>query len=435
MKNLKFALPLLFLLTAFSHQITIKEAIEDLTKIKGYDDYFPEKSKYGYVPIGTKGSKFFYWMFPSRSNPETDPLVFWFQGGPGCSSLTGLFFEQGPFSIKNAGDQQATLRPVAWNQKANIVFLDNPLGTGFSEAVEGEEPQNREDVQRDILEFFKKWFQLSDFKSFKGRDLYITGESYAGHWVPYISNALYHSKNPDINIKGLAIGNGWINSIDTYNNYPDFGALHPEQTDVTQEKYKEIKPVADLCSHIIPNNNPLFTYNRDPVCNWVLDTIWFDFKTQKQRFNIYNIHLKNDYPDHYTPFLNIPGVQKVLGVNKKFVDCDGTVYKNFYKHDWFLDSSIYLRPMLQDKNFKVWWYNGDYDFICNWFGEQETILDTSWNKQHEWKKVEWVDCPYGQCKTLGSVKFVKFHAAGHMVPHEQIKLSTDMLNEFIGANE
>ena len=113
---------------------------------RNYDDIFPEKTKFGYVPIGSNGSKFFYWMAPSRNNPQTDPLVFWFQGGPGGSSLFGLFFEMGPFYIKNQGDDKATLRPNAWNNNANIVFIDHPIAVGFSVGMAQDLPRNAKDI-------------------------------------------------------------------------------------------------------------------------------------------------------------------------------------------------------------------------------------------------------------------------------------------------
>jgi cathepsin A (carboxypeptidase C) len=81
-------------------------------------------------------------MAHSRNNPAKDPLVFWFQGGPGGSSLFGLFFEMGPFYIKNQGDDHATLRPNAWNNNANIVFIDHPIDVGFSVGQTKDLPQN-----------------------------------------------------------------------------------------------------------------------------------------------------------------------------------------------------------------------------------------------------------------------------------------------------
>jgi carboxypeptidase C (cathepsin A) len=53
------------------------------------------------------------------------------------------------------------------------------------------------------------WLKIADFSPYKGRDLYLFGESYGGHWVPQIGNRHYTAQNPDINLKGVAIGNGW----------------------------------------------------------------------------------------------------------------------------------------------------------------------------------------------------------------------------------
>jgi len=132
-----------------------------LANSQSYSDFFPEKSQYGFIPVGTKpDSKMFYWFFESRSNPDTDPLLIWLNGGPGCSSLIGLFFEQGPFEIKNQGDTKATLRSVAWNQKANVIFLEQPLGVGFSDANPADAPQDRKDMQDQFWQFITGWINL-----------------------------------------------------------------------------------------------------------------------------------------------------------------------------------------------------------------------------------------------------------------------------------
>lgn len=293
-------------------------ALQIAVKTQKYSDYFPEKGEYGFVQVGRSSeSKMFYWFFESRSAPEKDPLLVWLQGGPGCSSLIGLFFEQGPFYIKNKGDEKATLRKIAWNQKANIIYVEQPLGVGFSEAHQSDQPQNSEDVQNQFQSFIVNWLNLPQFIKFKGRALYITGESYGGHWVPYISKKLYMNDNPDVNFKGCAIGNGWINSEKIYYNYPEFAAQHSEKTEFSQEDFQKLFPTAELCQHMIPKNNPMVTYNRMEVCNTVYDTILVNPKTEKVKFNVYNIDLKTSYPDHFSSFINKPGVQKVLGVNKK----------------------------------------------------------------------------------------------------------------------
>ena len=83
----------------------------------------------GYVhPTATK--KLHYWFVQSQSNPSTDPVVVWFNGGPGCSSMEGFMAEHGPLHMND--DDTISMNPNAWNQKANMIYLEAPVGVGFS---------------------------------------------------------------------------------------------------------------------------------------------------------------------------------------------------------------------------------------------------------------------------------------------------------------
>jgi hypothetical protein len=84
----------------------------------------------GYLPVNDGfNSKLFYWFAPSQSNPSTDPISVWNQGGPGCSSNTGFFIENGPFHFNGTGLE---LNPFGWNRNASILWIDQPIGVGFS---------------------------------------------------------------------------------------------------------------------------------------------------------------------------------------------------------------------------------------------------------------------------------------------------------------
>ena len=77
----------------------------------------------------------FYWLFPSKSGySESDPLIIWFDGGPGCSDMLGMFYENGPYRIKHTGNNsiQLELNPYSWTNFGNILFIDQPRGTGLS---------------------------------------------------------------------------------------------------------------------------------------------------------------------------------------------------------------------------------------------------------------------------------------------------------------
>lgn len=93
----------------------------------------------GTLPIGEKGS-LFYWLFESRRNPSTDPLVLWLTGGPGCSGQIALFFENGPYKINE--DLSLRTNPYSWNNIASVLFVGQSLGTGHSTATELEEDED-----------------------------------------------------------------------------------------------------------------------------------------------------------------------------------------------------------------------------------------------------------------------------------------------------
>jgi len=72
----------------------------------------------------------FYWWFESRNDPKNDPLVLWLTGGPGCASEIALFHENGPY--KWGADKKLESNPSSWNSNANLIYVDQPIGTGFS---------------------------------------------------------------------------------------------------------------------------------------------------------------------------------------------------------------------------------------------------------------------------------------------------------------
>ncbi len=71
----------------------------------------------------------FYWYFEAETKPETAPLLIWLNGGPGCSSMDGLFLELGPFRVVNDKGAVET-NPYSWHKVANMLFIDQPVGTG-----------------------------------------------------------------------------------------------------------------------------------------------------------------------------------------------------------------------------------------------------------------------------------------------------------------
>ncbi|CAN1255052.1 Serine carboxypeptidase-like 34 [Linum perenne] len=169
----------------------------------------------GYIPVDENyGKALFYWFFEAAHKPENKPLLIWLNGGPGCSSVGyGAAQEIGPFLVKEGHDIE--LNPYAWNRAANLLFLEAPAGVGFSYSNNTYVPGDSvtETSAKDAYIFLVNWFRR--FPQFRSHDFYIAGESYAGHYVPQLAEAVYEgnknaSKDDHINLKGLIVGNALL---------------------------------------------------------------------------------------------------------------------------------------------------------------------------------------------------------------------------------
>lgn len=142
----------------------------------------------------------------------------WLTGGPGCASELAIFFENGPYQIND--DLTLKKNEYAWNNHANMLYVDQPVGTGFSKAKITDYVKNETEIAEDFYLFMTKFVET--YPEFKGRPLYITGESYAGHYIPSISAYIHKQQNADLNLQGFAIGNGWTDPLLQYPQYAQF---------------------------------------------------------------------------------------------------------------------------------------------------------------------------------------------------------------------
>ena len=195
----------------------------------------------GHLPANDSGEKYlFYWLFaPDLADSNVDehdvPLVIWLNGGPGCSSMDGLFLENGPLRLlkTDTGEYKVVAAETSWHQvPAYTLYIDQPVGTGLSFTTDTKGyPTNDEQVNIDFYYFLQSFFTLhaDKFVTLKEdpkpvfRDVYFSGESHAGHYIPSMMHYIVR-KNDDndnsnkivIPLAGAAIGNGWT---DPYHQY------------------------------------------------------------------------------------------------------------------------------------------------------------------------------------------------------------------------
>lgn len=144
--------------------------------------------------------KLYFWFFPSQDPKASDEIAVWLNGGPGCSSMLGLLTENGPFLWQD-GTLAPVKNPYSFSRLTNYVWIDQPLGTGYSVGT----PTIHNELE--LAEQFKGfWKNFVDTFNLKRRKVYFSGESYAGMYVPYIANSFLLANDTDyFNLKGIMI--------------------------------------------------------------------------------------------------------------------------------------------------------------------------------------------------------------------------------------
>ncbi|KAI6279320.1 hypothetical protein MCOR34_011231 [Pyricularia oryzae] len=178
----------------------------------------------GQLPISnnsTDENKMFFWFFPSQNPLAKKEIMIWLNGGPGCSSMAGLMQENGPF-LWQSGTFRPVKNPFSWTELTNVVWIEQPVGTGF--ATGKPNATNEEDVARQFLGF---WRNFVDTFALQGYKVYITGESYAGAYCPYIADAMIKANDMQyFNMTGMLIYDPVIGEDSMQEEVPVMGLIN-----------------------------------------------------------------------------------------------------------------------------------------------------------------------------------------------------------------
>ncbi|KAL4253795.1 Carboxypeptidase [Abortiporus biennis] len=205
----------------------------------------------GLIPISSAKNetrKLFFWFFPPGPQGSLDDLIFWTNGGPGCSSLEGLLQENGPFSW-SLGQAKPTPNEFSWTNLSSILFLEQPVGTGFSQGTP--DVRNEIDVASQIVGFFEQFLEI--FSELKGKNLWLSGESYAGMYVPYLANYIYENATTtlDLSLKGFWVSDPSIGTDLVMEEIPAvrFVQKYENVFAFNQSFMNELQTISDKCGY------------------------------------------------------------------------------------------------------------------------------------------------------------------------------------------
>ncbi|RHY09758.1 hypothetical protein DYB30_006395 [Aphanomyces astaci] len=423
-----------------NHSMAFNGMLDEAPVEEGFCDTTKQLS--GYFKIdGSKSKNYFYWFFESRNAPSTDPFVIWLTGGPGCSSILALLGENGPCTVND--DLTLKRNPFSWNEKSNIMWIDQPAGVGFSYGDTSEYDTDETMVGNDMYHFLQEFFQVHP--EYAQNDFYVFGESYAGHYVPAVAHRIYIGNqkddgNPKINLKGIGIGNGLTAPEVQYNWYPEMAHNNTYGVQaISDEIYATEKAALPACIKMIElcQKTNVACLVAQVYCNAALVTPY-----QLSGLNVYDIREKCEHlPMCYDfssieKFLRLPSTLEALHVSpksSKWESCNMVVHAAF-SYDWMKNFDGLVTPMVEN-GIDVLVYAGDADFIVNWMGCKAWTVALNWKYQSQFAQIEDVDWVVkgkkaGKVRSLQGLTFLQVFEAGHMVPMNQPENALYMLEEF-----
>ncbi|KAL0566430.1 hypothetical protein V5O48_012347 [Marasmius crinis-equi] len=370
----------------------------------------------------------------ARQSPSTAPLTLWFNGGPGSSSLIGLLQELGPCRITN-DSTSVTLNPFSWNTNSNILFIDQPVGVGFSHG--DMKVGTSQQAAADVWSFLQIFLKDSRFSGLASRDLAIWTESYGGHYGPtfaaYIFLSLYFlSQNAliasgeitgiPLNLKVLGVGDGLTDPLVQYPGYIEYAASNPYHPLVNQSvidrantSWLQAGGCRDQTTACYANGTDATCSAAQSFCNGrILNPLAGDF-------DVYYVLARD--PDPYPPPLDtyLATVQEEIGAEVTWTKSNSRVHSNFAATgDWMRNSRPDLETVI-DAGVRVIVYDGDADYILNFNGVEAMVdaLNTQFTplyKRQVFQNYTVNGELAGQFKNAGTFSYVRIYGAGHEVP-------------------
>ncbi|EOA27134.1 hypothetical protein CARUB_v10023233mg [Capsella rubella] len=414
--TLNLLLLLLFILSHHHHA----DSSSIVKFLPGFEGPLPFELETGYIGIGEDEEvQLFYYFIKSENNPKEDPLLLWLDGGPGTSSVTGLTVEIGPLTLKsevyNGSVPSLVSTTYSWTKMANIIFLDQPVGSGFSYSKTPPNKTSDTNEVKNIHEFLQKW--LSKHQQFYSNPFYVSGASYAGMIVPavvdIISKGNYICCNPPINLQGYVLGNPATHYEKEINYRVPFAhgmslisdELYESMKKFCKGNYFDVDPSNTKClklveeynkctekinqNHIlIPNCDDRITHNTSPDC----------------------FYYKYTLLEHWA---NKETVRKALHIKKGSIG-EWVRHNHSIPYDKDFISSVPYYMNNSIKGYRSLIFSGDHDMTLPSCATRAWIKSLNYSITHDWKPWIVKDQIAGYMRTYSNkMTFATIKGCGH----------------------
>ncbi|XAR51162.1 hypothetical protein NMG60_11005714 [Bertholletia excelsa] len=434
-----------------------------ITSLPGFNGSLPFYLETGYVGVGQdEDVQLFYYFVESQRNPLQDPFLLWLNGGPGCSGLCVLLFESGPlyfqFEGYEGGLPNLLLNDYAWTQNLNILYVDAPVGTGFSYSeTQGGYYVDDYKSAKQIYEFLRRW--LGVHTKFLENNLYVGGESYSGIIVPMVAQEIVYGneigRKPALNLKGYILGNPLTDSFIDDNSKVAFAhqlTLIPDElyNSVKQScngDYVNVDPSNVLCREDIDYINELLEDINlvnilEPYCGYASPHPQNFYRRRLLKEKLKPSLISSINPAYYCrDYLNVLAevwannetVQQALnvrmGTKGVWQGCNSSL-----AYEQVVTSSVAYHKNLTAASLRALVYSGDHDMSVPHLGTQAWIRALNLTLSNVWRAwfVDGQVAGYTRrfTKNNYALTYATVKGAGHSAPGYKPKQCYAMIDRF-----
>ncbi|KDR67991.1 hypothetical protein GALMADRAFT_1058390 [Galerina marginata CBS 339.88] len=408
----------------------------------------------GYINVGT-GMSMWFWFFESRVSPDSAPFTLWLNGGPGCSSMIGLFQENGPCQV-NADGATTVLNPFSWNNISNMIYIDQPIGTGFSFGTDT--VNSTQSAAPFVWQAFQILFESTQFAKYQSREFILATESYGGHYGPAFvtffdqQNALINSGKLTgelVTVSALMINNGWYDPLIQNKAYLDFATNAPgygqlQSTSVLKKmntSYFETGGCKDQETACYAAGTGA---NSNSICskadNFCSENLFSPAVGNRDSDDLRQNSSSLFPPEFYVNFLHSTSIMTKIGAQAKYSECPDAPFELFSKTG---DDARTLLPQLgalANSGLKMLIWAGDADINCNWLGGHASVLAMNWSGANQLANTPFTNMtingsPVAAIQNVGNFSFARVYQAGHEVPAFQPQAAFEIFKQVINMQQ
>ncbi|KAI4211499.1 MAG: hypothetical protein LQ351_005675 [Letrouitia transgressa] len=446
------------------------------------------KSYSGYVDVAPD-EHIFFWFFEARNqDPTRAPLTTWINGGPGSSSMIGLFQELGPCGV--SADGKVYDNPYSWSNVSNMLFIDQPTQVGFSYSVPvpgyagddgtvitlpsencpdyaaktgtcGTWSYPNETLTANSTDAAARNFYLTlqgfmgAFPKYSREGYHFASESYGGHYGP-VFNAYIEEQNRQstegtvpIKLESVLIGNGWFDPLIQYQGYYNYTVFpgntydyDPYNKTTKNQLFNSLYGTGNCVDQLeqcyASKRNDVCS-SADNFCATYIESV-YDQVLGRDEYDVREL-TPDPFPySFYVDYLNTPKVQAAIGAYQNFSEFSnavGTAFDTTGDDAREVNTVEDIRRLLA-QNVTVVLYFGDADYNCNWLGGEVVAGEVAapGYSAAGYANIASTDGKvHGQVKQSGKFSFVRIYESGHEVPFYQPLVSLEIFERAIAGKD